>query len=267
MSIENAMPDGELPRAPQRVASLGCGPTRTTPDELSTRRAREQDMLREMGALLRRQHLMAQEFEHRLVNSLQLVVSLLSMQSRAAATAESAAQLTIAAGRVAALGRVHRRLHLLDHQSTVEFKQYLQDLCADLSGLLFTAEAGRAVVVAGTDVKLPTALGIPLGFVVNELITNSIKYAQGDITVRIEVSPTAHLLSVTDDGPGLPAEFDPTRSTGLGMKIVRSLVQQIGGALEFGPGEAGRGARVTVAFAPHVEDRGRSLAAGPLAAP
>ena len=132
----------------------------------------------------------------------------------------------------------------------MEFKEYLHGLCEDLSGLLFQERAGRAVVVTGADVKLPTALGIPLGFIVNELITNSVKYAKGNITVRIETSATAHSVSVTDDGPGLPAEFDPANSSGFGMKIVESLVKQIDGTLQFGPGDGGGGTRFTVAFAP-----------------
>src|SRR5436853_1615746 len=107
---------------------------------------REKNLLRERRELLQRQDILAQEFEHRLANSLQLIVGLLSLQSSAATTVEAAEQLTIAARRVTALGRVHQRLHLLDHQRNVEFKQYLQDLCDDLSDLLFQEKAGRVVV-------------------------------------------------------------------------------------------------------------------------
>ena len=141
--------------------------------QLNNALAREEALLREKSDLLRRHEMMAQEFEHRLFNSLQLIVSLLWLQSRAASTPEAATQLNIAADRVAALGRVHRQLHLLDHQERVEFKQYIQHLCEDLSGLLFQEGAKRAIVVEGADVEIPTALGIPLGFIVNELITNS----------------------------------------------------------------------------------------------
>lgn len=94
--------------------------------ELRDALAREAVCLREKNELAQRQVMLAQEFEHRLINGLQLIVSLLSLQSRAAPTPEAADQLTIASQRVAALGRVHRRLHLLDHQDHVEFKEYLQ---------------------------------------------------------------------------------------------------------------------------------------------
>ena len=125
--------------------------------ELQAARARETAWLREKSDLLQRQDMLTQEFEHRLVNGLQIIVSLLSLQSRRVSP-EAAAQLTIAARRVASFGRVHRRLHLLDHQERVEFKQYLQHLCEDLSGLLFQEEAGRTIIVEGAKIVIPTGL-------------------------------------------------------------------------------------------------------------
>jgi two-component sensor histidine kinase len=217
--------------------------------ELLAARRREAALLRKQQDLSQRQVMLAQEFEHRLLNGLQLVVGLLSSQSRTAPTPEAAAQLTIAARRITALGRVHGQLHLLDHQDNVEFKQHLQHLCEDLSGLLFREETGCAIVVEGANCEIPTALAIPLGFIVNELITNSVKYATSNITVRLETtSPACHSLSVLDDGPGLPAGFDPAKSKGLGMTIVLSLVKQIGGELHVLRGDNGRGAHFRVTF-------------------
>lgn len=217
--------------------------------ELQASLAREQALLSDKRELAERQTMLAHEFEHRLINGLQLVVSLLSLQSRAATVPEAAEQLTIAARRVSALGRVHHRLHLLDHQRTVRFKDYLSELCVDLSGLLLEVQTGYAIVVEGEEVEIPTESAIPLGFIVNELITNSVKYAKSHIAVRIETNSTGgHSLTVSDDGPGLPAGFNPSASTGLGMKIVHSLVKQIGGALQIINGDNGRGARFTVTF-------------------
>ena len=225
--------------------------------ELQAAHAREETLLREKSNLLQRQDMLAQEFEHRLVNSLQIIVSLLSLQSRTAGP-EAAAQLTVAANRVASFGRVHRGLHLLDHQERVEFKQYLQHLCEDLSGLLFHGETVCTIVVEGARINIPTLFAIPLGFIVNELITNSAKYAKSNITVRLETEPTVgHSLSVLDDGPGLPVAFDPSASKGLGMKIISSLVKQIGGTLQITSGENERGVRFTVTFcAPRVAPNG-----------
>ena len=251
MTIPIAATGGESRRPRRRVASCETSVWKDYEEikaELAAALVREQELVREKSALLLRQGILAQEFEHRLVNSLQVIASLLSLQGRAATNVEAAAQLTNAARRVAAFGRVHRRLHLLDHQKSVEFKQYLRHLCDDLADLLLTQGTGRTVIVAGTNVRLPAALAIPLGFVVSELITNSSKYATGNITVRIERSVTAHSLSVSDGGPGLPAEYDPAASNGLGMKIIQSLVKQVGGTLQFAPGDDGRGTLATVAF-------------------
>ena len=105
--------------------------------ELKAALEREAELLRERAQLLERQTLLAEEFEHRLSNSLQVIVSLLSLQSRAAKAPEASEQLMIAAKRVASLGRVHRRLHVLDLQTSVDFKRYLTELCDDLMALLF----------------------------------------------------------------------------------------------------------------------------------
>jgi two-component sensor histidine kinase len=136
--------------------------------ELQVARAREKVWLREKSDLLRRQDTLAQEFEHRFLNSLQIIGGLLSLQSRAASP-EAAAQLIVAARRVASFASVHRRLHLLDHQESVEFKQYLQHLCDDLSGLLFEGATGCTIVVEAAKVDIPTEFAIPLAFIVNEL--------------------------------------------------------------------------------------------------
>jgi two-component sensor histidine kinase len=224
-----------------------------TQAELKAALAREEVLLRDRREMVRRQDLLTAEFGHRLVNSLQLIVSILSLQSRTASTPEAAAQLVLAANRVASIGRVHRRLHLLDHERSVEFKRYLSGLCDDLAGLLFRGEAGRAILVTGSEINLPSELAIPLGFIANELITNSAKYGSGEILVQIGSSAAAHVLSVADEGPGLPAGFEPSHSKGLGMTIVRSLLKQIGGTLRFDAGERNRGARFSVEFAtPHV---------------
>jgi len=223
--------------------------TRPEQSELQAALAREAGLRREMGELAQRRVIQAEEFEHRLINGLQMISSVLSVQSRKARTFDAANQLATAASRVAALGRVHRQLHLLDHADRVEFKRYLEDLCEDLSRLLCGEPSDYAMMVEGTTAEIPTATAIPLGFIVTELITNSAKHAAGNITVRFETTgPGCYSLSVLDSGPGLPAQFNPAASKGLGMKIVQALVKQIGGELRISTGDDGRGARFTVAF-------------------
>ena len=244
-----ALETGHLSRQPHAAGSGRQAHIETLIAELHAALAREQMLIRDKEALSQRQVMLAQEFEHRLLNSLQIISSLLSLQSRGATTDEAADQLRAAARRVAALGRVHHRLHLLDHRDKAELREYLRDLCGDLSGLLFQEESGWTIAVEGAAIEIPTVLAIPLGFIVNELITNAAKYAKGRIIVRIEAeSPVTRAVSVVDDGPGLPWGFRPENSKGLGIRLVMSLTKQIGGQLCILPGDNGRGACFTVRF-------------------
>ena len=192
------------------------------------------------------------ESEHRLLNGLQLITSLLAAQSRTTKNPEVAAQLTMAANRVATLAQVHRHLHTLDNTESVEFRQFLKKLCDDLTGMVSSDRPERSLIVEGSEVKIPTIVAIPLGFIACELLTNSIKYAKGKIVVRLQGSPVGCALSVSDDGPGLPQGFDPAATKGLGMKIIIALVKQIGGELDIGKGDGGQGTRFTVRFAPQL---------------
>lgn len=209
--------------------------------------AQDASLLRQKDELIRNQALLIRESAHRLLNDLQLVVSMLSLQSRAAANTEVAAQLAAAADRIVMIGRIHRHLHSLDAARTVAFKRFIEELISDFSMML---SSGRVIAVEGIDIELPAATGIALGFVVNELITNAAKYGKGRIAVRLERNgENGYALSVADDGPGLPAGFDPAVCKGLGMRIVQGLVERIGGELRVDRGENGQGARFTVLFA------------------
>ena len=152
-----------------------------------------------------------------------MIVSLLSLQSRASENAEVASQLAAAADRVATIGRIHRRLHSLDGVQTFAFKQCIEDLCRDFSMMLSSARPERVIVVEGIEIELPAVTAIPLGFIANELITNATKYGTGRITVRLEANPAkGYALSVVNEGPALPEAFDPAPGKGLGMRIIRS---------------------------------------------
>lgn len=200
--------------------------------------------------LLRHQENLGREADHRLMNALQMVVSLLSLQSRAAEHPEAAAQLTVAADRVAMIARVHCRLHSFDGAEVVALKGYIEDLCRGFAVILSShGQPERPIAVEAAELTLPAATGIPLGFIVSELITNAAKHGRGNISVRLGAQAgKGYALSVSNDGSVLPEGFDPAACKGLGMKIVRSFVAKIGGELRFGRAERGIGTRFTVLF-------------------
>jgi len=220
--------------------------------ELRGALAREDVMRREKEDLSQRHIMLAQEWEHRTTNGLQLIASQLSLQSLTMATPEARIQLSIAARRVVALGAVHHRLHLSDQPTNVELKEFLISLCDDLSDLLFQSPTDHSIVVEGTKVEIPSSLASALGLITNELITNSVKHANGDIIVRIEKSaPGTYSLSVLDDGPGPPVRCQSTKSKGFGLELVLWLVEQIGGKLEIVPRLNGQRTCISVMFCPN----------------
>jgi len=210
--------------------------------------ARKEAQLRQKNELIQQNELMSKESDHRLLNGLQIIASLLSLQSRASTNTEAASQLAAAAKRMAMVARVHRHLHGLDGVQTVALKQYLEDLCRDCSAMLSSEDdSEQSIVVEGTELKVPCSTGIPLGYIVSELIMNAAKYGKGRISVRLEPgAANGFALSISNDGPSLPEGFDLAASHGLGMKIIQSLVKQIGGELRCGPSKNNQGARFAV---------------------
>ena len=185
--------------------------------------------------------LMAREIDHRVMNSLQFVSGLLTMQSRSPDAADASAQLREAATRVAAVARVHRNLYSSDTEE-VSCLTFLSRLCADLSEI-----CGVEVEVTGDEGSVPTTWIQPIGLLTNELVTNAAKHGAGKVAVIYETEGAARKLSVCDQGDGVPENFDPSASTGLGMKVIALLAKQLGGKLAVSENPTG-GACFQVAF-------------------
>lgn len=231
--------------------------------ELQAALAREAALLRERDALIERQTTLSREADHRFLNNVQMISSLISMQSRIFVNKDCAPALAMAANRVAMMGQIHRHLHSIDGVESVAFKTFLEVLCLDYATMLLGA--GRCIIVEGDELQLPTAVAVPLGFVINELITNALKYGQDPIKVRLAPDPRmGFAIFVENGGPALPEGFDPAKSKGLGMRIVRSLVIALGGELRTGCGENNQGARfaVHIATPESLSVKGDTLSAG-----
>ena len=119
-------------------------------------------------------NMLGREIDHRVMNSLQFVSSMLRIQSRASTSPATAEHLTDAANRVNAVARVHQHFHVGEASDWVSCLPYLRRLCADLSDIL-QAE----VVVSGDDATVPSRQVQPIGLIVNELVTNAAKHGRG----------------------------------------------------------------------------------------
>jgi two-component sensor histidine kinase len=189
--------------------------------------------------------LLAKEIDHRVMNSLQFVSSLLSMQSRSADVGEAAHQLRLAANRVAAVAQVHRH-YTFEGADVTSCLSFLRKLCSDLEPVL-----GQPISVDGDEGDVPTTAIQPIGLLVNELVTNAAKHGGGGIEVGYSVRDGVHELSVCDSGEGLPADFSPAETrASLGMRVVTVLVSELGGELCAGSRPDGSGACFTISFVP-----------------
>jgi two-component sensor histidine kinase len=186
---------------------------------------------RSLKAALERQQVLLREIHHRVKNSLQLVSSMLNLQAGNDTDPALQRQLQEASSRVLAIARAHERLYKNDNVATLDLGGYLRDVCEDLS----LSISGSTVELAAADgIRVATDRAVPLGLVAIELITNAAKYAYpGERKGRIEVAlfkqdETHLVLTVGDEGVGLPPEFDVHKARGLGMRIVRAFAEQLG---------------------------------------
>jgi len=185
--------------------------------------------------------LMAKEIDHRVTNSLQFISGILTMQGRNS-NSETASHLEMAANRVAAVAQVHRNFYTNEAEE-VSCISFLRRLCADLSGIL-----GNPIKVQGDEGKVPTTRIQPIGLMLNELVTNAAKHGAGTINVAYKIVGDLHELSVCDEGQGLANDFDPEKTAGLGMKVVKALAKQLGGHMTAEANPIGRGACFRVAY-------------------
>jgi two-component sensor histidine kinase len=188
---------------------------------------------RQLRMALDRQQVLLNEINHRVKNSLQIVAAMLQLQANAADDGLTRAHLIEASGRVSAIGRAYERLSHDANVESINLGPYLQQVCADAVG------AYRCILHfdAAPGIELDPDRAISLALIVNELVTNAVKHAlsdrsNGHIWVRLSrQDENSALISVRDDGVGLPAGFDLTQSRGLGMRIIAALAKQLGASI------------------------------------
>jgi two-component system, sensor histidine kinase PdtaS len=181
---------------------------------------------------LKHQALLTREMSHRVKNSLTSVVGLLRVQARTAASKDVKNALEDASLRVSTIAEVHDHLWRSSHVGFVELADFMTELCKKLRG-----NTGKHTLHCHADPMLLAAdHAIPLGLLINELVTNAVKYAYPDGSGEIEVSAReieGHLrVEVSDHGAGLPEGFDIAQPrASLGFKVVTGMVRQLNGSL------------------------------------
>jgi PAS domain S-box-containing protein len=173
------------------------------------------------------------ELHHRVKNNLQLIISLFNLQVRSLSDQSVRQPLLEAAARVRAIALLHERLYRSPTLSSIVLDEYLTELCEQLAGAASAASRGIGVRVDAARVEIGLDLAVPLGLMLNELVSNSLKHGfpegrHGQILVSAAREQGAAMrLSVEDDGVGLPDDFDRTSTRTLGLRLVHALGEQL----------------------------------------
>lgn len=189
------------------------------------------DSLRDKEVLLR-------EIHHRVKNNLQVISGMLDLQSSLLTDPAARASLKGGRNRVMSMALIHQKLYQSEDIAQVNMESYVESLVADLFTAFGVDKDEIKLKIDVQAVRLNLDMAIPLGLLLSELVTNAVKYAfNGDNQGRLpEVSITFrkrpdgnYLLTVSDNGIGLPENFDLETASSLGLKLVHTLVEQLDG--------------------------------------
>jgi Signal transduction histidine kinase len=189
----------------------------------------------------REKDLLLQELSHRFRNDLSNLTSLLRLQAAASDDPNIRSALTSAANRVYTMGRVHQRLHSIDSDSTVDLRPFAMELCEDLRATLI---GSRSIDLRfqSDEIRIPLSQAVTIGLVLNELLTNAVKYAfpnsrPGTINVRITRNADRCSLVVADNGVG---NNKAAQGIGLGQRLIGAMATQLGGVCSTDISQDGR---------------------------
>jgi PAS domain S-box-containing protein len=194
-----------------------------------------------LSASLEEREVLLQEVHHRVKNNLQVVSSLINMQKRQLRDEAARQALVDCKARVETIGLIHEELHQTRDFAHVHLGQYVKRLAHGLFQAVGPSSSGISLEIDVDDVALPVGRVIPCGLILNELITNALKHAfpgrdRGVVSIEVRETDDRVVVSVTDDGVGMPQAFDPGTSSSLGMQLVEMLSRQLDGRVEIARG-------------------------------
>lgn len=200
--------------------------------------------------LLKEKEWLIREVHHRVKNNLQMVTSLLNSQSAYLEDAVAVVAVKDSLRRMQAMSLIHQKLYLDENTSTIAMPEYINELVSYLHES-FDIDNNIVFERKVEPLYLDVAQAIPLGLIINESIVNAIKYAflneqEGIVSINLESDGQDHLLlTISDNGIGLPAELDLLQNNSLGLDLMQGLTKQLKGSFTI---ETRKGVLVTVRF-------------------
>ena len=180
------------------------------------------------------------EVHHRVKNNLQTVSSLLSLQSRNTESRPMKGLLKGTQNRVIAMAMVHEMLYMRKDISHIEYKSYVQELSEYLIRSIKGIDNNINLIIDIPDIKLGIDTAIPLGLLINESLTNALKYGiegdeEGDINIKLQKDSekeNCYILDIGDNGIGFPETINYKNTKSLGLKLIHNLTRQLRGTIE-----------------------------------
>ncbi len=181
--------------------------------------------------------MLLKEIHHRVKNNLMIISSLLNLQSRYIQDEKSKNIFKESQNRASSMALIHERLYQSTDLKNIDFGDYVQTLSKDLYSTYVLDKDLIKMNIETDELKLDIDTSIPLGLILNELVTNSLKHAfspgkRGIINIKFKKLDEHYLLEVKDNGKGLPVGLDYKNADSLGLNIITSLTEQIDGELE-----------------------------------
>lgn len=216
--------------------------------DITARRAIErekEELLKQTEELLHQKHVLLQEMQHRVANSLQIIASILMLKARAVASGETRQQLEDAHRRVMSVATVQLHLHPADSIDQIDVAPYLSKLCSSLAASMIGESQPITIEVSADEGIIDSAKAVSLGLIVTELVINAVKYAFPTnragalVTIAYRRDGATWTLVVSDNGVGKSTDAAVVTGGGLGTAIVLALAKQLGARVEVVSGAEG----------------------------
>ncbi|XHR92640.1 sensor histidine kinase [Mucilaginibacter sp. UC70_90] len=209
-----------------------------------------QHLTADKNRLLDEKDWLLKEVHHRVKNNLQIVMSLLNTQSAFLKNNAALAAIRESQNRVQAIALIHQKLYSSSNVAFIDIAVYINELVNYLADCYDAHERGIRFEQQIERVKMDVAQAVPVGLMLNEAITNAIKYAfphrRGYINISLgTLDDNNIMLSIADNGIGLPQDFDIKEASSLGMEMMKALSKQLGGNFKM---ENNEGVAITLVF-------------------